>query len=162
MNIQKTSLQSYLTFLCQLVLGGIFIYASLDKINHPDSFAQIIESYEILPIPIINLFAIFLPWLELFCGILFISGIWLKINSAILSGLLIIFIMAMWLALSRGLEINCGCFETIGETDNVSLVRILEDIGLLILALWVYFFPKTVFSAELIFANLSLRSKFVK
>ena len=63
-----------ITLALRLVLGGIFIYASLDKIVHPRAFAEIIYNYQILPGSLINLSAVILPWLELFLGLLLISG----------------------------------------------------------------------------------------
>ena len=38
-----------LVILCRLVLGGVFIYASLDKIAHPAEFAKAIGNYHVLP-----------------------------------------------------------------------------------------------------------------
>ena len=55
-----------------------------------------------------------------------------KENSAILNGLLVIFIIAIIISLFRGLDINCGCFGTV-DGAKVGLQKILENIGLLIL-----------------------------
>ena len=43
-------------------------------------------------------------------------GISVKENSAILSGLLLVFIIAIAISLARGLNIDCGCFGTVGGT----------------------------------------------
>ena len=58
--IGKTPIQ----FLARLLLGGIFIYASIDKIAFPGDFARIIENYGLLPSFVVKPFAILLPWLE--------------------------------------------------------------------------------------------------
>jgi len=57
-------------------LGGVFVYASLDKIAQPAEFAKIIYHYRILgpdfdtgPL-MANLLAVTLPWLELVAGLL--------------------------------------------------------------------------------------------
>ena len=42
-------------FWARLVLGLIFIYASVDKIYHPAEFAQVISNYQILPDALINI-----------------------------------------------------------------------------------------------------------
>ena len=47
--------------LFRVVLGVTFIYASLDKIAHPDQFARIVYNYKILPGFLINIFAVTLP-----------------------------------------------------------------------------------------------------
>jgi hypothetical protein len=46
----------------RIVLGCVFIYASLDKIRHPDLFAEAVYNYQLLPEVAINLWAIWLPW----------------------------------------------------------------------------------------------------
>ncbi|MDH3555163.1 MAG: DoxX family membrane protein, partial [Deltaproteobacteria bacterium] len=48
----------------RIVLGWVFIYASLDKIRHPDLFAEAVYNYQLLPEVAVNLVAICLPWVE--------------------------------------------------------------------------------------------------
>jgi len=52
----------YAFVLSRLLLGGIFVYASYDKILHPVPFAEIIYNYQILPDVLVNLVSLFLPW----------------------------------------------------------------------------------------------------
>ena len=54
-----------LPLLVRLFVGGVFIYASIDKIMHPHGFAELVNNYHILPPYLVNLMAIFLPWLEM-------------------------------------------------------------------------------------------------
>ncbi len=61
----------------RLLLGGIFVFASIDKILHPAAFADAVYNYQILPDSLINLTAVFLPWLELILGGCLIAGVWL-------------------------------------------------------------------------------------
>ncbi len=75
----------------RLILAGIFIYASLDKIAHPAAFAKDVYNYQILPDALINLTALVLPWLELFLGLCLLAGIWLPGAVLTVSGLLIVF-----------------------------------------------------------------------
>ena len=55
--------------IARLILGGVFIYASLDKIAHPAEFAKAIGNYHVVPFGLENLMALALPWLELIAGI---------------------------------------------------------------------------------------------
>ena len=48
----------------RLVLGFLFLYASLDKILLPSKFAEVIYNYRILPVELLNICAIIVPWLE--------------------------------------------------------------------------------------------------
>ena len=122
----------YLLLTIRLFFGFVFIYASVTKISDPEGFAQTIYNYKLLPLFLVNILAIILPWIELTTGILLLFGVSVKENSAILNGLLIIFIIAIIISLFRGLDINCGCFGTV-DGAKVGLQKILENIGLLIL-----------------------------
>jgi uncharacterized membrane protein YphA (DoxX/SURF4 family) len=85
-----------------------------------------------------------LPWLELISGMMLIFGIKLKANSIITGGLLIIFIIAVFSAMMRGLNINCGCFSN--KITIVGWNKILENTGLLLLAIALYFTQSRKFS----------------
>ena len=124
----------YLLTIIRLFLGFIFIYAAITKISDAEEFSQAIYNYKLLPLSFVNILAIILQWIELCSGILLIFGILVKENSAIIFGLLIIFIIAVTISLFRGLDISCGCFGTV-EGSRVGLLKILENIGLLILAI---------------------------
>jgi len=130
--LKKILNNKYLLLIIRLFLGFVFVYAAVTKISEPEGFSQAIYNYKLLPIFLVNILAIILPWIELTAGVLLIFGISVKENSAILNGLLIIFIIAIVISLFRGLDINCGCFGTV-DGSKVGLIKILENIGLLIL-----------------------------
>jgi len=96
----------------RLIMAGIFIYASIDKIAHPAAFAKDVYNYQILPDALINLTALVLPWLELLLGLCLLAGIWLPGAVLAVNGLLIVFLAALVFNLARGLDVNCGCFST--------------------------------------------------
>ena len=52
----------------RLYLGGLFVYASLYKINYTAEFAETIASYQLVPYWGVNLLAVILPWIELISG----------------------------------------------------------------------------------------------
>jgi uncharacterized membrane protein YphA (DoxX/SURF4 family) len=124
----------YLLLCIRIFLGFIFIFAAITKVTDPNLFAQSIYNYKLLPDFTINFFAIAFPWIELVAGVLLIFGVSVKENSAILSSLLFVFIIAIIISVARGLDIDCGCFGTV-DGAKVGLVKILENIGLLILGL---------------------------
>ncbi|MCG6912395.1 DoxX family membrane protein [bacterium BMS3Abin03] len=133
----KTKMKSlinnkYLLFLFRIVLAMIFIYAGMEKISDTNGFSISINNYKILPLFLVNIFAITLPWLELTTGILLLFGIKVKENSFIISVLLIIFIIAISISLIRGLNIDCGCFGTVSGT-KIGVNKIIEDLVLLLL-----------------------------
>ena len=139
--------------LCRLVLGGVFIYASLDKIAHPAEFAKAIGNYHVLPFGLENLLALFLPWLELLTGILLIVGIMVDGATILIISMNIVFIFAISQALARGISIECGCFSVSTEGgSNIGFQTILRDFVYLIMAFIIFyrqdkqleFYPKSV------------------
>ena len=131
----------YLLIVLRLILGAIFIYASVNKLFHGEEFAKAIKNYEMLPLVTVNFLAIILPYIEFVTGILLITGIYKKGSSAIAILSLVVFLIALTSAYARGLDINCGCFslETTATKSDI-LTRIFEDILMLIGILIVYIF----------------------
>jgi len=120
--------------ICRILLGGIFIYASLDKIAHPAEFAKAIGNYHVLPFGLENLLALTLPWLELLAGVALITGVMVDGAAIMVIIMNIVFIFAISQALARGISIECGCFSVTTEGgDNIGLQTILRDIGYLIM-----------------------------
>ena len=101
----------------RLLLGGVFVWASIDKILHPLSFALIVEDYRLLPASCINLCAVALPWIELLLGLCLITGFWLVGAVALANTLLVVFLGALVFNVARGLDVHCGCFtsDTLGD-----------------------------------------------
>ena len=118
----------------RMFLGFIFIFAAITKVTDLEGFSQAIYNYKLIPDFLINFLAIIIPWIELVAGILLAFGISVKENSVIFSGLLVLFIVAIGISLARGLNIDCGCFGTI-DGSKIGLLKILENIGLLLLSL---------------------------
>jgi len=131
-----------LQVLARLVLGGIFIYASLDKIAQPLQFAKIIENYKILPLSLVTLSALVLPWLEFLAGFCLVAGLWKRSAAILLFLLLLTFIMALGINAFRGINLSCGCFSTSAtDTENV-YVLIFRDLLLLLPGLLIIFFNR--------------------
>jgi uncharacterized membrane protein YphA (DoxX/SURF4 family) len=129
----------------RMMVGVIFIFASIDKIASPAYFAGTILNYQLLPESMINLVAIILPWLELICGLLLILGIWHQASAVILSTLMLVFILAIGSVIIRGLDIECGCFGT-GSSANWS--RIVEDLFILAFSLHIVFHSHSKLAVE--------------
>src|SRR5690606_22882430 len=131
----------YLQIILRLIIGGLFIYASYDKLFNPAEFADIVKDYQILPLGLVNIFGIVLPYVEFIAGTFLVFGVFKKGSALTISVLLIVFLLALIRAQILGLDINCGCFslETNGEKSNIPM-RILEDILMLAGSLIIYFF----------------------
>ena len=137
----------YLLLIIRVVLGFVFIYAAVTKISDLNGFSQAIYNYKLFPLFLVNILAIILPWIELSAGLLLVFGVSVKDNSAIISGLLVIFIIAVLISLFRGLDIECGCFGTV-DGSKVGIQKILENIGLLILGIILIKFDSSLLSVS--------------
>ena len=137
----------YFLFGVRLVLGFIFIFASIEKIAQPEEFAKAITNYRLLPTPAVNLFAIVLPWVELLAGLFLILGLLVRGSSLLLTFLLSLFALAIAISLARGLDISCGCFGT-ASARKVGWTALGEDLLMLLGSLLLCYFPQTFFALE--------------
>ena len=125
----------WFNLILRFALGGIFVFAGAEKIIDPATFAKSIGNYQLLPPDWVNLLAITLPWIETLAGGLLMTGVWRRANAVILAGLLVVFLVAISSAMHRGLNINCGCTNTLGGA-KVGWQKLAEDTALLALAAW--------------------------
>lgn len=128
--------------LSRFILGGIFIYASFNKIQNPQAFADILYNYKLLPDFFINFLAVYLPWLEMMAGLCLVAGIFARTSAIILSIMLGIFIVALAINAFRGLDFNCGCFSPLGEGSSDPVALIFRDLLMLIPGFLIIFFAK--------------------
>jgi uncharacterized membrane protein YphA (DoxX/SURF4 family) len=119
----------------RLVMAGVFIYASIDKIIHPDLFAQAVYNYQVLPGFLVNLTALILPWLELILGACLLINRWMAGSSALAAGLMTLFVGLTLFNLIRGLDISCGCFSAAPDENPITVLTLVRDISFLILSL---------------------------
>ncbi|MFZ1983238.1 MAG: MauE/DoxX family redox-associated membrane protein [Desulfatitalea sp.] len=121
----------------RFLLGAIFIYAAVDKILDPATFAQAIANYQILPPLWVHPTALLLPWLELVCGLGLMSGVLKRGSALVITLLLITFTAALGYSAYRGLDIHCGCFASDGAGTPNLYLDLLRDAVLLTLAIFV-------------------------
>lgn len=124
---------NYLNWILRFIVGGAFVTAGALKIADPAQFAIGVTNYRLVPHELINLVAILLPWVELIAGAFVLTGIWLRSAALLLTILTVMFFFAIVSALVRGLNIECGCFGTIGGR-HVGLVNLAIDLVLFTLA----------------------------
>jgi uncharacterized membrane protein YphA (DoxX/SURF4 family) len=135
---KQISIDTKLTLLyhvTRLAMAGVFIYASIDKIIHPDLFAQAVYNYQVLPGYLVNLTALILPWLELTLGCCLLINRWMAGASALAAVLMALFVGLTCFNLARGLDISCGCFSTDPDNDPVTRLTLARDLLFLIFSL---------------------------
>jgi uncharacterized membrane protein YphA (DoxX/SURF4 family) len=120
----------------EIVLGGLFFYAGLQKLLHPYEFAEAVLAYQMLPVSLVGLATAVLPWVEIAAGLCLAAGLKRRSCLLILSGLLAAFLAVILITLARGLKIDCGCGLFFQR--QVGPAAILEDLFLLAWALGLY------------------------
>ena len=122
----------------RIAIGVVFIVASIDKLEHPDRFVEVIMGYKIVPWTTAVVSAIWLSWLELVVGTIMLIGIWVRAGALLLSGLTVVFIAALTSALARGIDIQCGCFSVSELTEARSFSSLWQETALLLSCMWLW------------------------
>jgi putative oxidoreductase len=133
---------AWLALPARLYLGFVFLYACVHKIADPGSFALDIATYQLLPLSLVNLAALILPWVELLAGVMIVIGLRTRAAAFLMVGMMVMFIVALAWALNQGLEMSCGCFASAQEEDPISGLTMLRDAGWLALSLYVLVFDR--------------------
>ena len=131
-----------LPLMARFYLGGVFIYASLNKINFPGEFSDNIAAYLLVPYFLVNPMAILLPWIELVSGVCLVAGIRVRASAAVICTLLGIFTLAVAVVLVKKTPIDCGCFQNVG--DPVSLLTVGRDLIWLAMGIYVFKYDRFI------------------
>ena len=125
-----------LSLLLRLGLGALFVVAGVRKLTDPVQFAIEITNYRLLP-QLAPYLAVLLPAVEIAAGagVVLLPRAWRQASALVLSALLLAFTVAIALALSRGINIDCGCFG--GNTGPISGFTVARDLALLAAAAFV-------------------------
>ena len=131
-------------WLVSIGLGAVFVYASLDKIAHPQDFARIVYRYRLagptasLGVVPANVLGVVLPWIELVTGVLLVTGLWRREAAVLAGGMLVTFLAAVSYVLWQGIDVaHCGCFTVGGEGRGAGWTLIASDLALLAAAVYV-------------------------
>jgi putative oxidoreductase len=120
----------------EIVLGGLFFYAGLQKLLHPYEFAEAVMAYRLIPEILVGVVAAILPWVEIAAGLCLVVGLKRRSCLIILSGLLVGFLVIILVTMARGLKIDCGC--GLFSQRQVGPAAIMEDLFLLAWASGLY------------------------
>jgi uncharacterized membrane protein YphA (DoxX/SURF4 family) len=138
----------------RLYLGIIFLLACWHKILEPAAFALDIATYQILPLGLVNLQAIVLPWVELAAGLLLLLGFRTRAAALLVAGMMVMFTVAISIAVAKGLDMSCGCFASQGAAeDPISWRTIARDGSWLLLAVYVVIFDRRPLGLDRLFGR---------
>lgn len=136
----------------RVFLGAMFIYSSIHKIAEPNAFAISVRGFQMLPVSLTNIFALFVAWTEMIAGIMMLVGIMTRKAAGALLILLAMFTIAITSTIVRGLVVDCGCFSNEGgsHTDWQLIVR---NIFLITATLMVMFYDRGMLSVSSLFGK---------
>jgi uncharacterized membrane protein YphA (DoxX/SURF4 family) len=115
---------------CQIALGLLFAGAALAKLGDLSSFATQVHNYHMVPIATENLLALTLPWIELIAALALILNVRARAGALVISVMLAVFTVGVVVAMSRGLDFECGCFGTFDAT-RVGMAKVAQNLGML-------------------------------
>ena len=128
----------YKTVAISVVLGALFAYAGATKISNPLAMADTIAAFGILPLVLINSFALALPVFEIISGVMLFLGWFRRVAALALVIAIGAYTTAIGSALARGITIACGCFGDGPATRSAMWWDFGRDLAMLAGALAVY------------------------
>ncbi len=134
---QHHKLPGRLYTVCRILLGVVFVYASWGKILDPAAFADIIANYQIVSPRTGHLTALFLPYLEVVCGICLIINRMPRGSALLVAGMMVVFMAALGYNIYRGIDVNCGCFTLTEGATGSMWFYLVRDILFLAMAVGV-------------------------
>jgi len=155
----RSQWEPWLDLAFRFFLGGVFLAAGIPKIMGVDAFAISIATYEVLPLTLVNVQAIVLPWLEVFTAVLMIVGFRTKAQALAINGMMVMFIVAIYIAMSKGIQAQCGCFGAEAEAamNELTWAKIAEDTGWLLMGLYIMLGNPNRFSLDNLLKRLRKR-----
>jgi uncharacterized membrane protein YphA (DoxX/SURF4 family) len=129
--------------LARWLLGALFLYVGLNKALHPVEFLKLVRQYEMVGSPLLlNSIAAALPWFEVFCGLLLLSGVAVRGSALMLLAMLVPFTLIVckraWaIHAAQGLpfcavRFDCGC----GTGEVLICRKLAENCVLIFLSAW--------------------------
>ncbi len=138
----------------RLYLGAVFLLACWHKVLDPGAFALDVATYQVLPLSLVNLVAVTLPWVEMGAGLMLVAGLRARAGALLCAAMMVVFLAALVSALARGLDMSCGCFASqTAEEDPISSLTVLRDLAWLGLALAIVFLDRRPLGLDAWFAR---------
>ncbi len=137
-----------LLFVLRLLMGVVFILASIDKIFNPAVFSSVLREYQLVPEILIPFVSVTMPWIEFFTGVLLIFNIFSRSAALIMICLNICYIFGITLNLIWGLSHECGCFTLFGWNEPISGSTIVRDLVFILMCLPILLYSTNALSSK--------------
>ncbi|HSG99396.1 MAG TPA: MauE/DoxX family redox-associated membrane protein [candidate division Zixibacteria bacterium] len=118
----------------RIIVAAIFLSAAYSKILDPAAFAKNVNNYHILPASLVNIVALGLPMIEALAALGILAGVWQRASALLINGMLLVFTVALLVAIVQGVNINCGCFTQNPEVKSDLWFDFYRDLVFIALA----------------------------
>jgi putative oxidoreductase len=136
----KLLMNAYVVFAMRLMLAGVFLVSGLGKLIDIDRYSiNAVYEFNILPDVLARSFGTALPFVEVFCAVGLLLGIFTRVSSGVIALLSLSFLIAKSIVLLRGQDLICGCFGPI--TSVLTSVSIFADPPIIFASLVIIFSP---------------------
>jgi uncharacterized membrane protein YphA (DoxX/SURF4 family) len=132
----------------RLLLGGILLYSGALKLGHSAELARVINGYRLLHVELVDIPAIALPWLEIVLGALLVLGLLRRSTALLACGLFATFVVAIALAMARGIDTPCGCFSVAAGSEHVGWGVLSRDALLAMLSAYLVVDPSVAWELD--------------
>jgi putative oxidoreductase len=126
----------------RLVVAGVFLFAGINKLLAPDTFAQDIANYQAFPHWSWNLAAATVPIIEVLGALAVLVDFKRRAGAIVLGALDVAFIGLIFSVIWRGIDLSCGCFGATAEANDVGWPMLLRNLGLLLAIAAAYLPPE--------------------
>lgn len=140
---RKTLILDAISFISRFGLAITWIWAGIHKVGNVMETGQSIQAYQIFTTEWSVFLADIIGPLELAGGLILLIGVFFRQAGWVSTFVLVLFIIGIGQAWSRGLVIDCGCFGDQNLTDGGMdyLQTILRDVVLIAMSIWTAYRP---------------------
>jgi len=133
----------YVVLSFRLILSFFFLLSAYGKLVDIERYSvDAVYNFGILPMVLARPFGLVMPFIELFCGMGILFGVFTRLSALGIALMSLSFFVAKAIVLSQGRTIDCGCFGAV--IDTLASVTIFLDLPIIFIAMVVMWAPSEV------------------
>lgn len=129
------------------LIGLVFLLSSITKLRDPKGFTMAVYNFRVLPVPLADLYAALIPYVEMITGALLLLGLLTQIAAAVAFLTLLSFTLAIGWNLTRGQHPDCHCFGNL-FSEELSSMLVIRNVALMALVSLAVFTPSVFLALD--------------